>query len=203
MPADNPLSLSRRQVLARTLASIGVAMTASQWHGLARAAAAGTVPATRFLDRDAFETLTAAVDTLVPSTDTPGAVEANVHYCIDLLLAEWAAPGRQSRWLAGLADFDRLARDAGADCFADATRAQRLALLQALDDASFGEGGPDLDPDGFYAEFKKLALFAYYSSEAGATEAQRYQRLPGDYRPCLPFATGDRAWFWNGYGYDL
>jgi hypothetical protein len=194
-----PQHLSRRQVLAHSLAWLGTAMTVTQWQSLSEAAAANPESAPQFLDRRRFATLTAAVDTLVPRTDTPGALDANVHRFIDRLLAEWAAPERQAEWLAGLAEFDRQAQAAGADSFAGSTAEQQLALLQSLDDAAYADGGSD----GFYPAFKKLVLFAFYSSEVGATEELRYQRLPGEYRPCLPFTATDRPWFWNGYAYEL
>lgn len=202
MPVEEhePQQFSRRRLLKHSVAWFGAAMTVAQWEALAQTAAAVSAEsAPQFLDRRRFRTLTAAVDTLVPETDTPGALLANVHHFIDRLLAEWAAPERQSRWLSGLAEFDRLAQDAGAEGFAASTGRQQLALLQTLDDAAYADNGSD----GFYPEFKKLVLFAYYSSEVGATEELRYQRLPGDYRPCLPFGAEDRPWFWNGYAYEL
>jgi hypothetical protein len=201
MPYDEhePQHLSRRQVLAHSLAWLGTAMTVTQWQSLSEAAAAHPESDALFLDRRRFATLTAAVDTLVPRTDTPGALDANVHRFIDRLLAEWAAPERQAEWFDGLAEFDGLAQAAGADSFAGSTGEQQLALLQSLDDAAYADGGSH----GFYPAFKKLVLFAYYSSEAGATKELRYQRLPGEYRPCLPFTANDRPWFWNGYAYEL
>ncbi|HEX5789411.1 MAG TPA: gluconate 2-dehydrogenase subunit 3 family protein [Woeseiaceae bacterium] len=198
--AEGPASLSRRRMLLHSAAWLGTAMTVAQWESIARAAAPEPPEAgTLFLDRRRFTTLGAAVDVLLPAGETPGALDAGVDRLIDRLLAEWAAPERRERWQAGLDGFDRLAQADGAHGFAEGTRRQQSDLLQRLDDAAYADGGSG----GFYPEFKKVALFAYFTSEAGATQSLRYERLPGEYRPCLPYTAGDGAWFWNGYAYEL
>ena len=36
----------------------------------------------------------------------------------------------------------------------------------------------------FYADFRRLALTAYYTSEAGATQALHYEVIPEQYQGC-------------------
>ena len=69
-----------------------------------------------------------------------------------------------------------------------------LAWRNAFDDAA---------PSTFFRRLKKIILFAFFSSEPGATQALRFDPFPGAYQPCLPYESDDRAWFWLGYGYDL
>ncbi len=106
---------------------------------------------------------------------------------------------RQARWLAGLSQFDRLAQEGGADGFANNAVHQQLTLLQTLDDAAYSDGGSA----GFYPEFKKRAvrLLLFRTRFDGGTALPAAD--PGDHRPCLPFAQGDRAWFCNGFAYEL
>jgi hypothetical protein len=139
------------------------------------------------------------VDLIMPATDTPGALDAGVHQFIDLMLAEWALPERRSRYIHGLSEIDERARALGSDDFLSGSPQQQFALLQELD----AEATANSANDDFFRELKKMVLFAYYSSEIGATVELRFQRIPGVYRPCVPTTEIDRAWFWTGFSYDL
>lgn len=45
-----------------------------------------------------------------------------------------------------------------------------------------------------YKIIKELTLFGYFSSEAGATQALRYELVPGHYDGCVDLKPGDKAW---------
>jgi len=198
--ADDPNLLTRRSVLKRAAALFGGSVTATQLSLLMRSVAAMAEDTTpRFLNQEQFSMIERIVDLIIPETDTRGALGAGVHHFIDLMLADWASPQRRARYVAGLEDIDRRARQSGADSFSASSTAQQTVLLQTLDKETFAQDAIDT----FFGEFKKMVLFAYYSSETGATIELRYQRIPGDYRPCVPLDEIGRAWFWNGYSYDL
>ena len=80
-----------------------------------------------------------------------------------------------------------------------ALQKQQFELLQALDREYFEQGYVPT----FFSGLKQMVLFAFYNSEVGATVELRYQAIPGDFVPCMPYSEGDRAWFWNGYSYGL
>jgi len=198
---DKPALLTRRKALQGAVSLIGGTVALVQLGPLAsRAAAAATENAAPvFFDQDQFSVIEIIVDLIIPETDTPGAITAGVHHFIDLMLAEWASPERQSRYVQGLQDIDQRAREAGEEGFATNSSAQQMQLLQALDREAHIDGAPDT----FFREFKKLVLFGYYSSEAGATIELKFDRIPGDYQPCVPIDDPARAWFWLGYSYGL
>jgi hypothetical protein len=50
------------------------------------------------------------------------------------------------------------------------------------------------DPAHFFRMMKELALLGYFTSELGATKAQRYVESPGRYDPCVPYKAGEKAW---------
>lgn len=197
---DNSNRITRRNLIKRAGTMLGGAAAVAQLGLLSRSVAAMTEDATpRFLDEQQFLTVTNIVDLIVPETDTPGALTAGVHNFIDLMLADWASAERQARYVAGIEDIDRRAREAGVRSFSASSKAQQTALLRALDKEAFAEGAADT----FFGEFKKMVLFAYYSSETGATVELQYQRIPVDYLPCVPIDDATRAWFWMGYSYGL
>lgn len=198
--AENPTRLTRRSALKAAVALVGGTLAATELGLLSKSVAAMTDDsAPRFLSQDQFLALQQIVDLIIPETDTPGALDANVHHFIDLMLAEWASPERQARYVAGLEDIEVRARKVGADSFLASTAPQQIDLLHSLDKEAFAKDSKDI----FFSELKKMVLFGYYSSEPGATLELRYQRIPGDYLPCVPLEDDSRAWFWNGYSYGL
>lgn len=192
--------MTRRDLIKASARWLGATMTVAQFGALSNALASthpGASP--RFLDKHQFASIAAVADLMVPETETPGAIQAGVPGFIDLLLAEWATTQRQQRYVSGLAGLDKMAQTQKAKSFAELITNRQLALLQALDDAAYS----DNDKFPFYLELKKMILFAYYTSEPGATEELRFQRIPGSFDPCLPLDEDERAWFWNGYSYGL
>ncbi len=49
-------------------------------------------------------------------------------------------------------------------------------------------------PAHYFKMMKELTLLGYFTSEIGATRAQRYIESPGRYDPCVPYAPGEKAW---------
>jgi len=199
--ASAPPRITRRDALRRAAAVLGVSLTATQVSALAQALETsdpGEDPV--FLDAARFRCLRDVVDVVIPETGTPGAVSAGVPWLIDRLLAGWASPARQQRYRDGLDDIDRRARAAGAPAFADASSDQRAAVVRAMDEEAYA---PDGAGPTFFRELKKMTLFTFFSSEAGATIALRFERIPGDYRPCQPLDPDGRAWFWLGFSHGL
>ena len=196
------LAITRRRAIQGAASLVGGAIAAAQvgpfMSRAAVAAAADAAP--EFLDAADFALVERLVDVMIPETDTPGAVDAGVHYFIDLMLAEWATPGRQARFRQGLRQLaDRLRSPAG-EAFVETGPDVQFELLRALDAAAFAE---DADGD-FYREFKRLVLFGYYSSEAGATLELQYEALQPDYKACEPLEdVGGRAWYWQGFSHGL
>jgi hypothetical protein len=194
--------ITRRSALQGAASLLGSTLASAQLAALpgrlALAADGDTAPV--FFDADQFALLERAVDIILPETDTPGAAAAGVHRLIDLMLAEWASPERQARYVDGLRSLDTRMQAIGPADFVSAAPGEQLALLQALD----REAEANAYSDTFFAEFKKLVLFGYYSSEAGATLELQYEPLTPDYKACVPIEDiGGRAWFWLGFSHGL
>ena len=68
-----------------------------------------------------------------------------------------------------------------------------------MDEAAFADDAGD----DFFREFKRLALFGYYSSEAGATVELQYEALTPEYKACVPIEDIGRAWFWMGFRHGI
>lgn len=132
--------------------------------------------------------LAAYADTLMPRTDTPGALDAGVPRLFSALLVNWASPQTRASMLEALQGIDAAAGPAG---FAAKPAVERGAILAAYDQANFAAPG--------YRRLRELVLVLYYSSEPGATVELRYEHAPGAFEPSLPLTAQTRAWAGAGY----
>lgn len=130
--------LDRRTVLERALLLAGAALAPSfSLRALAQEAGAGE----RLLNARQFGLLSAIADTIVPRTDTPGAVDTGVPALFDALLKSWASPIRRKELIAALEAINGLGREDGKP-FADLPAERRHALLAAHDVASLKPAAP-------------------------------------------------------------
>ena len=198
---DDSHRLSRRDILKNAATVIGGSALAVQLvpFAIRAAAAAAENAAPVFFSSEQLPAIESMAELIIPETDTPGAIGAGVPHFIDLMIAEWASETRQSRYRQGLQEIDSRARQFGAGNYLSAAPGDRLDLLQTLD----REAHADEAAYTFFGEFKQMVLFAYYSSEAGATLELQYEALPGGYRACAPIEDVGRSWFWLGFSHGL
>ncbi len=122
------LPLDRRSMLERMAFLLGAA--ALPVEALAKPARRG---ARRFLNAPRMRLLSAVADTIIPKTDTPGALDAKVPAKFDALLVNWASPARRIELVGALTEIDALAIRQEKAGFAALSPEKRKALLTAHD----------------------------------------------------------------------
>lgn len=132
------LSLDRRALMQRVLMLAGAAVFPGGAEALAAAAETGP----RLLEAPRYALLTAVADTIVPKTETVGAIEVGVPQQLDALLRNWAAPGTRTALVAGLDRIDASARQAKGRAFAALTPDERHEVLTAHDAAALKPPSP-------------------------------------------------------------
>ncbi len=168
-------ALDRRALLQSAILLVGGALVPGT--ALARAATAGFfTPAERAI-------VDAACDTLIPRTDTPGAIDAGVPAFIDGMMTNWASDETRASFRSVIAGIDAAAKG-----FAALPPADRAAQLAAYDRAALAGN------DRAYRRFRELALMGYYLSEPGATQELRYELAPGVWEPRVAVTPETRAW---------
>lgn len=195
------LVLDRRSLLERALLLAGAA-TIPSFSGRGLAAAPGR-PST--LDADRFSLLSAVADTLVPATDTPGAIDAHVPATFDALLGTWASEQRRAELIDALQAIDRGAREALGTGFAALSSDRRRTFLAAYDEAALqpvSQGTradlagpvaarPAVANPGYYT-LKDLLVTLYYLSEVALTHELTYALVPGGWTPSIPVSAATR-----------
>jgi gluconate 2-dehydrogenase gamma chain len=139
------------------------------------------------LSAEQFLVLEQVCETMIPTTDTPGAIAAGVPAFIRDMLGEWASPASRAEVIGVLEAIDQRAwRRYGAP-FVEITIERRLEVVSAFDAEQIGRA------DRAYGKFKALVLVGYYHSEIGATQELRFELVPGAWRSCVPLSEIGRA----------
>lgn len=182
--------LSRRDAIRGLALTVGVAAT-----GLAgRAAAATTLNWTpTALSPDQARLVDVVAELIIPATDTPGARDAGVPQFIDRALANYCDKTQRERLMGGLARMDADARLAHGDAFVTLTPQQQAELLTVYDQEAAATRDQNGSPH-FFLDLESLVTVGYFTSERGATEALRYDPVPGAYHGCVPLSEVGRAW---------
>ena len=145
----------------------------------------------QFLSPNELALLGAVAQTIIPKTDTAGAIEAGVPDTLQSLLSEWADDDMRAAWRRTLRQMAYHLDEAAGTRFRSASQAVREAALGPIDAAVFAGERDDLPG---YPDLKFTIATAYYMSEPGATEELRYEALPGRWEGCIPFAEVGRTW---------
>lgn len=125
-------------------------------------------------------------ETVVPATPGLGGARAAAigRYMLATVNTCWTLEEAQA-FVRGLDALEAACAGEHGKGFSTLTDAQKLAFLSRW----------SLEPAGagMVAMLKRLSVHGYLSSELGATQALRYDPVPGTYRP-IRYARGDRRW---------
>lgn len=135
-------------------------------------------------------------DTIIPTTDTPGAKAAKVGIFMNTMVADCYKEADQKIFVEGIAKIDEASKKANGKSFMDAGAQQRTSLLSDINKQlkAYNETKKEDDPAHYFGMMKQLTLLGYFTSEIGATQALRYIAVPGKFQGCVPYAKGDKAW---------
>lgn len=189
------MSIDRRAMLAQLALLLGAASLPAE--ALA-ARAPRAARARRFLDAGRTRLLSAVADTMIPQTDTPGALAAKVPAKFDALLATWASPARRIELVAALARIDAAALASEKTGFVALSPARRSAVLTAHDLAALKVvprtekltgmaammAGPAV-ADAGYGKLRELIIMLYFYSEEALTSVLTYEHTPGGWTPSV------------------
>jgi len=144
-----------------------------------------------FLSAAEYALLASMAQTIIPKTETAGAIEAGVPDTLQELLTGWGDDEVRVYWRNGLSSIsDHFASVDGGGVFADLDVAKQEELLEAFDKSVYKN---EIE-NAFYKDMKQAVARAYYMSEPGATEELAYDPVPGDFKGCIPFSDVGKAW---------
>ena len=172
---------TRREVLQGLIVSIGGATALTACGGVANVLSTRPGSAPRFYTGTEYALVTRISELIIPRTETPGAVDANVPGYMDGLMTDWAnsetkhAHRRALRQIKG--ELDQRARGN----FLDASDSAAEQSLAAFDAAAFATDG---DAYG-YKRVKGYVSQSYFATEEGAIEELKWVAVPGRWDPSV------------------
>lgn len=198
--------MDRREVLRLLMTGAALRLAPHTLFALREARALlGTPAAPRTLSPHQYSTVTAIAELIIPRTETPGARDVGVGDFIDLMLTEWCSEQERTLFLNGLADVDARPRTLFGKDFDACSLGQQAQILRTLGEQMSEEAdalrdharlyrGSLPEPDqNFYYMIRRLALTAYYTTEAGATGELDFQIIPDRYDGCAEAKAGQRT----------
>ena len=193
--------MNRREAIKRTAFLMGGTISAAAMTGVlsgCQPTPQGINWEPQFLTLDQDGTVSAVVGRIIPTTDTPGAVEVGVPEFIDLMLKDNYKESDQKLFLDGLIQLEADAMSEYNKSFAQLSAENQDALLKKYDEAAYAtmnkDGYDSKTERPFFNMIKELTLLGFFTSEVGATEVLQYDPLPGTYEGCVPLAEVGKAW---------
>lgn len=127
-------------------------------------------------------TLVALSDDILPTTDTPGAVDVGVPEFIELLVAEWYGDTEKAEILRGLDGLEERHRAMTGRGFTETDPAGRAEFLATID----GRDGAPGSLEAAYRRLKDAIIFGYVTSEPVAKLRSVTPIIPGRFDGCVP-----------------
>jgi hypothetical protein len=132
---------------------------------------------------------------IIPTTDTPGAKDAQVPQFISVMIRDCYPEADQLRFKEGLDQLEQNSQSTYSRSFVDLEQEQQVTLLsQAEADARTQRENNREAGQPFFLLMKELTLIGYFTSEVGATQALAYVQVPGSYDSCTSLEPGQKAW---------
>ena len=139
--------------------------------------------------------LNEVAETIIPTTTTPGGKAAKTGQFMAVMVSDCYEPKDQQAFMTGLQTLQDECKSRYGKTFLKASDKIRFDLLTELDteQKAYNKTRKSGEPNHYFKVIKDLALWGYFSSEIGATQALRYVAVPGRYET-IDYKKGDRAW---------
>ncbi|WP_448520634.1 gluconate 2-dehydrogenase subunit 3 family protein [Rhodoflexus sp.] len=195
--------MNRRDAIQRVAVLMGGALTVPS---LAMALENYQASGASAFNAEQMRLVAEIADTIIPRTKTPGAKDAKVQQFISDVVSDCYSESDRKIFMEGLNGLQENCRKRFGKGFETLTSAQRIEALKGLEaqalesrnsqgarQANLWFDTEKMNPQ-FWFMIKELTLIGYFTSEPGATQALRYQHVPGKYEGCIPYKKGDKAW---------
>ncbi len=155
----------------------------------------------QFFTAEEAKTVSMIVDMILPTTDTPGALDVKADIFIDKVIAQsYDAPG-QKNMRDAIGNFNSDTKENYGAIFINLPEAERIKVLEAAEDSSasfnpgiWGTTVGEQAPISFYRALKSMAVWAYFTSQEMGENILSYDPIPGIYEPCKPVSEVGNRW---------
>ena len=180
--------MERREALKLTAAILGTTLVGSA--GFLSGCTPVRKEALSIPDQD-IALLDEIGETILPETaGAGGAKAARIGQFMKVIVEDCYEEQDVRIFLSGIGQLKSRCEDGYGLPFEKLSEDKRLSLLGALDQEAREWTG---DRSHYFSMIKELTIWGYFTSQPGATEALRYNPIPGRYDGCIPY-DGKSAW---------
>ena len=186
--------MNRREALKMTASVTGFALTNSVILGVLN----GCQPTGKpdwipvFLSPEQIPLINSITDLILPSTNTPGALDVHIPEFIDLMLKDNYPEKDQDVFKNGLNTFQNQVKEKYGSFFENCSQEDKLAFLTKIDANITQE-----KEKSFYIIVKELTLLGFFTSEKVMPTMLNYNPVPGEHKPCIPLQPEDKVYVDN------
>lgn len=130
----------------------------------------------------------AVSETIIPKTDTPGALDAGVPQWLELIVQDCLEENNQKLIRDGLAEVEKRAAATFSKPYGELTVPEQIQLLTGMEQEKGGLAR------NFIRQFKDLVKFTYVNSEVGGTQALEWILVPGRWEPAAELKPGQKVY---------
>ncbi|MCY4265097.1 MAG: gluconate 2-dehydrogenase subunit 3 family protein [Gammaproteobacteria bacterium] len=183
---------TRREFIQGLIISVGGAVTLTACGDGETTSEDATITATptgndgRFYIASEMALLSRLSDLIIPSTETPGALDANVPGYLDGLMADWASEVTRQAQHQTMQDLAARLNSA-VDNFLEVDNQLALSALTELDSNAFN-GDDSLSG---YRTLKGYITQAFFATEEGALQELKWVAIPGRWDPSVDIVAAD------------
>ncbi len=178
--------MNRREALKLTAGVLGGTIVGSE---LFLAGCAGNNESAALLSVEDVKLLDEIGETILPESDrSPGAKAAHIGEFMKAMVTDCYDEQERKDFVEGLSIIKKQAERDYDTSFVNLPVNDRLKLLEPYDKQA------KKNDKHFFAMMKQLTIWGYFTSEPGATQALRYNPVPGRFEGCIPYQPGDKAW---------
>lgn len=170
--------MNRRELLKKSaIASLGLSLSPALLISLescSKKRPTSDIPV--YLDQEQFDNIWQIAELVLPKTESPGADDAKVTPFIDQLFGEFFEEAIKTQYTLGLKTFLEDCKSQNGKSFLDLDEKDQIVYLKKVDS--------DEEKDSFFRTFKKIILWAYFTSEQGM-KSMNYVPVPGRFNGCI------------------
>lgn len=177
--------MKRRDAIKQTSLILGYTLATSTsvaiLHGCRATAQDDYIP--EYLSKGDIEIIIHMAERIIPATDTPGAMDAQVHHFIDQTLARFYTAEEQKKFTSGLEAFKNYVMDLYGKSFDKLTFADQDKAMAYI----------SRDTDTYHSLFhslQEMTVAGFFTSEIGQMQVLNYNPIPGPYQGCVSYTTG-------------
>ncbi|MGI4020401.1 MAG: gluconate 2-dehydrogenase subunit 3 family protein [Janthinobacterium lividum] len=187
--------MDRREAISRVALLLGGTVLGAEFF-LQSGCKSGPEKVKELFSQEQINFLNEVGDTILPTTNTPGAKAAGVGSFMAVMVKDCYKPEDQKVFTKGVEQLDEASQKKNGKKFMECDPKQRTALLIDLDkeQKAYQTTKKKEDPNHYFRMMKELTMLGYFTSKVGANEALRYLPVPGKYDGNVPYKKGDKAW---------